>query len=153
MFHLFAEAGEIFHISLATLDFLVEDHSIETFSALDQFTGQIQVGLRDNAKTIDVLQHHVFGLFNAFGYFYFLFPGQKRDLAHLLEIHAHRVVQNIDLGFASLFLFQILLGILFPILVAIDFRRLDNVDLQATQPCENQIQFISVSDSLRQRLV
>ena len=153
MFHLFAEPREIFHIPLPALDFLVENHPIESFPALDQLLSEIQVGLRDKTEAIDVLQHHVFGFLDALGYFDFLFAGQERHLAHLLEIHPHWVVQDIDLGFGSLFLFQILLCVFFAVLVTIDFRRFDNVDLQPTQPREDKVQFIGVSDSLGQRLV
>ena len=65
------------------------------------------MGLRDKTEAIDVLLHHVFGFLDPFGNFYFLFPGQQRDLAHLLEIHPHRVIQNIDLRFGPLFLFSL----------------------------------------------
>ena len=75
MFHLFAETREIFHIPFPALDFLVENHPIEPFPALDQLRGEIQVGLCDKTEPIDVLQHHVFGFLDPFGYFYFLFPG------------------------------------------------------------------------------
>ena len=87
------------------------------------------MGARNKAKATNVLVHHPFGLFNPFGYFDFLFPGQKRDLAHLLEIHPHRVVQNINLGFGSLFLFFFLVCVFLTVLVAIHLRRFNNVDL------------------------
>ncbi len=153
LFHLSAKTWEVLHISFPALDFFVENHPVEPFPALEQLLGEIQMGARNKAKATNVLLHHPLGFFDPFGYFDFLFPGQKRDLAHLLEIHPHRIVQNISLGFCSLFLFFLLVGVFLTVLVAIDLRRFNNVDLQATQPRKDEIQFIGIGDSLGQRLV
>ena len=110
------------------------------------------MGVRDKAEPIDLLLHHVFGFLDSFGDFHLLLPSQQRNLAHLLEIHAHRVVQNIELGFGFLFLF-FFLRLFFPILVAIHLRGFNYVDLHAAQPRENEIEFIGVSNSFGQRLV
>src|SRR5438094_778232 len=83
-------------------------------------------------KATDLLLHHYLGFFDPFGYFHFLSPGQKWDLAHLLEIHPHRVVQNINLGFCSLLLFFVLVCVFLTVFVAIRRRRFNNVDRQTT---------------------
>ena len=99
MFHLFAEPRELLHVALPALDFLVENHPIEPFAAFDQFLREIEVRLRDKTEAIDVLLHHVFGFLDPLGYLHFLLAGQQRHLPHLLEIHPHRVIENIELGF------------------------------------------------------
>ena len=152
MFHLFAQAREVLHVSFAALDFLIENHAIEAFAALEELPGKFQMRARDKAKATDVLLDHPFGFLNSFGYFNFLFPSQQGDLTHLLEIHPHRIVENINLRFRSL-IFFVLVCVFFAILIAIHFRRLDNVDLQAAQPRQDHIQFVGVGDTLWQRLV
>jgi hypothetical protein len=42
------------------------------------------------------------GFLDAFGNFHLLFAGEQGDLAHLLQIHAHRVIEHIE---PALFLF------------------------------------------------
>ncbi len=110
------------------------------------------MGVRNKTEPIDLRLHHFFGFLDSFGNFHFLLPSQQRNLAHLPEIHAHRVVENIELGFAFLFLF-FFLRLFFPVLVAIHLRRFDNVDLHAAQSRENEIEFISFGNSFGQRLV
>ena len=111
------------------------------------------MGPRNKAEPIDVLLHHIFGFLNAFGNFHFLLSGQERDLAHLLEIHPHRIVENIELGFGFLFLFFLFLRVFFPVLIPIDLRSLDNVDLHAAQSRQNEIQLVGIRDPFGQRLV
>ena len=67
---------------------------------------------------------------NALGDFDFLFAGQQRDLAHLLEVHANRVVENImpagfRLSLFLLFLFR-LEGVYLAWVQDLDFEILKN---------------------------
>ena len=68
----------------------------------------------------------VFGVFDALGNFDFLLAGEQRDLAHLLEIHADRVIEDIEAG---LFLFFFRFGLL----DAIDFGLVDDLDLEVAE--------------------
>ena len=99
-----------------------------------------------------MLLHHVFGFLDSLGNLHFLFARQERHLAHLLEIHPHRIIQNIELGLGLLFLF-FLFRVFFSVLVTIDLRRFDNIDLHSPQPREDEIEFIGVGDPFRQCLV
>ena len=42
------------HVALAALDFLVENHAVETLAAFGQFLRQIEMRLRDETKAVDV---------------------------------------------------------------------------------------------------
>ena len=132
--HLFTQARQVLHVSFAALDFLVENHAVEPFASLEQLQGKIQIGARDEAESTNVLLHHRFGVFNSFGYFDLLFPSQKWNLTHLLEIHPHGVIENVDLCFRSLVFLLVLVRVFLTILVAIHFGSFNNVDLQASQP-------------------
>ena len=94
----------------------------------------------------------IFGFLDPLGNLHFLLAGQQRHLAHLLEIHPHRVVENIELRFGLLFLF-LFLGIFLAVLVTIDLGRFDDVDLHPAQPGQNGVELIRVGDALGQRLV
>jgi hypothetical protein len=109
------------------------------------------VRLGDEAEPIDQPLHHDLGLFDPLGNFHFLLAGQQRHLAHLLEIHPHRVVEDVELRLGLLlFLF---LGVLLAILVAIDLGRLDDVDLHPAQTRQDCIELIGVADVGRQRFI
>ena len=104
--------------------------------------------LGNKSETAKMLLHHGLGLLDALRDFDLLVAGQQRHLPHLLQIHSHRVVQNINFRWHSAFLFVLfIIDIFFAVPVAVHFRRLDDVDLQATETRENQIQFVGVGDS------
>ncbi len=130
LLHFFAKPREHLHVALAALDFLVENHTIETLAAFDQFRRQFKMRRRDESEAIDVSRDHLFGFLDALGDFHFLLPRQQRHLAHLLQIHPHRIVEDVEL---RLRFFLVLLGILFDVLVTIHLRRLDDVDLEFAQ--------------------
>ncbi len=86
---------------------------------------------RGEAKPVYMLLHHVLRFLDPLGYFYLLLAGEQRDLAHLFEIHANRIIQNVELRF-RLFVF-ILIRVLFSILMPIDLGGFDDVDLHPAQ--------------------
>ena len=108
----------------------------------------------NKAEATEMFLHHDLSLLDALRDFDLLIAGQQRHLPHLLEIHPHWVIENIDFGGRStLFFLFLIIGLFFAVPVAIHFGRLDDIDLQSAQTRENQVQFVGVSDSLRQRLV
>ena len=130
LLYLLAESRQHFHVALATFDLLVENHAVEPFSAFAQFLRQIEVGAGGEAEPIDVLLHHVLGFFDSLGDFNLLLSCQQRHLAHLLEIHPDWIIQNIELClwlFLLLFFFRLFLSVL----VTIDFRGFDDIDLHS----------------------
>jgi hypothetical protein len=142
--HLLAQARQHLHVALAALDLLVENHAIEALAAVGQLVGQIQVRLGDEAEAVDQPLHHRLGFFDALRDFDFLLAREQRDLAHLLQIHAHRVVEDIELRLGLLlFLF---FAVLLAVLVAIDFRRLNDVDFHAAQPRQDRVELVCVGD-------
>src|SRR3954452_6271937 len=97
LLNLLAKTWQHFHVALTALDLLIENYPIETLTALGKFFGQLEVSAGDKAEPVHALLHHVLGFFDPLGYLHLLLAGQKRNLTHLLEIHPHRVVQNIEL--------------------------------------------------------
>ena len=110
------------------------------------------MGLSGKAEPIDMLLHHVLGFFNSFRNFNLLLPCQQRHLAHLFEIHADRIIQNIEFCLRLLF-FLFFVGLLLSVFVAIDFGGFDDVDLHSPQLRENGIQFFGIGDGFRQRII
>jgi hypothetical protein len=90
--------AQIPQVVVAPFDLLVHDHAVEALLGRlgDQFFGQRDVLLAGEAETIDNQLDFVFGVFDAFGNLHLLLAVQERHLAHLLEVHAHRVVQNVQ---------------------------------------------------------
>ena len=141
---------QVLHVSLAALDFFIEDHTIEPFPAFDEFPREIQMPAGNKAEATEMFLHHPFSLLNSLRDLDFLVSSQQRNLPHLLQIHPHRVIQNINLGCRSAFFFLFLLvDVFFAVPVPVNFGGLNDVDLQAAQTRENQIEFIGVGDSLR----
>ena len=77
------------------------------------------MGASNEAKLIEAPLHRLLGFLDALGYFDFLLPGQQRHLAHLFQVHPHRIVEDIELRL-RLFLF-LLFDLFFPVLIAVDF--------------------------------
>jgi hypothetical protein len=71
------------------------------------------VGAGHEAHAVNDVLDPDFGILDAFGNFDFLLAGEQGDLAHLLEIHADGIVEDIEaavgllvlLGFFFFFLF------------------------------------------------
>ena len=89
--------------------------------------GQIKVGTGHKAHAIDDVLHPDFGIFNPFGNFDLLLAGQQGDLAHLLEIHADGIVEDIEpaVGLFVLLGFFFFLFLFARRLVGIDVALLD----------------------------
>ena len=77
----------------------------------------------------------VFGVFDAFGDLHLLFARQQRHLAHLLEIHPDRIVQDVQ---PRLLVFLFRLGLL----DAVHLRLVDDFDLQVAELDVDLVQFL-----------
>ena len=150
LLHLPAEARQLFQVALATLDFLIEDHAVETFAAFGEFACQIEMRLRDETEAMDVRLHLLFGFLDPLGNLHFLLARQQRHRAHLLQIHPHRIVEDVELRLGFFLLF---VRVLLPVLEAVDLGGLDNVDLEFAQPLQDEIELFRVGQLRRQRLV
>jgi hypothetical protein len=94
--------------------------------------------------------HHPFSLLNSLRDLDFLVSGQQRNLPHLLQIHPHRVIQNIDLGCRSaVFFLFFFVDVFFAVPVPVNLGGFNDVDLQPAKTRENQIEFVGVGDSFR----
>ena len=107
--------------------------------------------LGDKTKAIDEPLHHDLRFLDAFGNLDFLFARQQRHLAHLLEIHPHRVIEDVELRFRFFFFF--FLGVLLSVFVTVDLGRFDDVDLHPPEPGQDSIELVGVADIGRQRFV
>ncbi len=78
-----------------------------------------------------------------------LLARQQRNLAHLLQVHPDRIVEDVVLRGARL----LLLGLLLALLVVLDLVRLEDLDLEVLQDRQDVVDFLLVFDRLGQRLV
>ena len=89
------------------------------------------------------------GVFDALGNFHFLFAGEQGNLAHLLEVHANGVVQDVMAAcFGLLFLGLFLLGLVVVYLVWVEY-----VDFQILQDGNDVIDFVLGIDAFWERFV
>ena len=102
----FDELAQIAQMAFAIGDFFVHDHAVKTFLGRlgQQFFGDGDVFLGGEAEAVNDALHLHFGLFNALANFDFLFAGEQGHLAHLVHVHADRVVQNFEAGVLVLLL-------------------------------------------------
>gem|GEM_PF-4425405 len=140
---------EAFEVGFAAVDFLVDDDAVEALLTVDEFLAEVDDVAADGGGFEKGFLGLQLGGFDALGNFDFLFAGEQRDLAHLLEIHANGVVEDVMLGGAGLFL----LGLLHTLLVVVDLVGLENLDFEVLEDGEDVIDFLLVFDGLGQRLV
>ena len=83
---------------LPPLDLLVNNDPVEALLGRlgNEFFGQGDVFLAGEAEAVNDAFDLVLRLFDALGNFHLLLARQQRDLAHLLEVHPHRVVQDVQ---------------------------------------------------------
>src|SRR5262245_30836632 len=150
LLHLLTQPWQVFHVSLAALDLFIEYHAIESLAAFDEFLSEIQMSAGNKTEATKMSLNHPFSLLNSLRDLDFLVSGQQRNLSHLLQIHAHGVIQNINLGCCpALLLLFVIVDVFFAVPVSVNLRGLNDVDLQTTQTRENQIEFVGVGNSLR----
>ena len=110
----FDELAHVAQMAFAVGDFLVHDDAVKALLGRlgQQFFRDGDVFLRRETEAIDDALHLDFGLLDFFANLDFLFAREQRNLAHLVHIHAHRVVENFEarvlIGFLRLRLFRLL---------------------------------------------
>ena len=148
-----AEARQTFHVALATFDFFIEDHAVETLLALDQFIGQIEVVEVHETELMKVLGDLNLGIFNALGNFNFLLASEQGNLAHLLEIHANGVIEDVELLFTFCVIVVNVIVITATIFEAIHLGCIDDIELHRAQLLHDGLDVIRINDVVRQNLV
>ena len=88
----------------------------------------------------------VFGVLDALGNFDFLLARQQRHLAHLLEVHADRVVQDVQPGLVLLFL---RLRLLDPVHLGL----VNDLDFEIAELDVDLVQVLRGDDSFREGVV
>src|SRR5437016_2633140 len=150
-FDLLTQARQDFHVTLATLDLLVENDAVEPFPAFREFLSKIEMCARSEAETVNVLLHDVFRFLNTFRDFHFLLTGQKRHLTHLFEIHPDGVVENVELRLR--FFFLLFIEVFFYFFMSINIGCFNDVDLHSAESRKNDVQLVRVRYSIRQGLI
>ncbi len=145
----FDQLGQGFEVGLAAVDFLVDDDAVEAFLAGEELGAEASDVGADGGGFEEGGLGLEFGVLDALGDLDFLFARQQRDLAHLLEIHAHRVVEDVVLRGTGL----LLLGLLHALLEIVNLIGLEDLDLKVLQNGEDVVDFLLVLDRLRQRFV
>jgi hypothetical protein len=143
------QLGQRPEVGVAALDLLVDDDPVESLLAVEQLGaeggdvaadgGRLEQGLlRLQLRVLDPLRN-----------LDLLLAGQQRDLAHLLQVHPHRVVEDVVLRGARL----LLLGLLLALLVVLDLVGLEDLDLEVLEDGKDVVDLLLVLDRLGQRLV
>ncbi len=145
----FDQTGQGLEVGLAAVDFLVDDDPVEAFLAIEEFLAQRDDVAVDDASLEQRLLGMQFGVFDALGNLDLLFPGEQRYLAHLFEVHPHRVVEDVMLGGTRL----LFLCLLLPLLVAIHLVGIEDVDLEVLEDGDDVLNVLRVVDALWQRIV
>ena len=110
----FDELAHVAQVAFAVGDFLVHNDAVKSFLGRlgQQFFRDGNVFLRRETEAIDDALHLDFGLLDFFANLDFLFAREQRNLAHLVHIHPHRVVENFQprvlVGLLRLRLFRLL---------------------------------------------
>ena len=89
------------------------------------------------------------GVLDPLGNLHLLLAGQQRHLAHLLQVHPDRIVEDVVLRRARL----LLLGLLLALLVVLDLVGLEDLDLEVLQDRQDVVDFLLVLDRLGKGLV
>ena len=130
---LIAKLAQALHVALTRLDLLVEDHAVEALLAVGELVGEAKVAVGGEAELVQMFGDLDLGILDALGDFDLLFACQKRHLAHLLEIHADRVVENIEFLVCLGLLLTAAVVIAFLVFVAVDFGGINDVKLHVAQ--------------------
>ena len=132
----------------AVVDQLVHDDAVEAFLGRlgEQLLRQGQVLLGGEAEAVDDPARLRFGGLDALANLHLLLAGQQRHLAHLAQIHPHRVIQNIV---AAAFLLVVGLGRPAPL----HLGGVDDLDLQVAQLGEDLVQVGGRDDIVGQGVV
>ena len=120
------------------LDLVVEDDAVETLLGrlAQQLVRKGDVLLSREAEAVNDFFNLVLRSFNAFGNLHFLLAGEQGHLAHLFQVHADRIIKDVQ---PPLFFFRIDLGLLD--VQVIHFRLVHDLDLEIAQFDENIIHF------------
>ena len=139
--HLANQPAQVLEMALAPLGQAIDDDAIESLFGREgeQLFRQRNVLLGGEAESVENGANLCFGLFNAFANLDLLVAREQRDFAHLLEIHAHRIIQQIEPAPIRLVLFFARL---------LCFGGIDDINFQTAQFAVNLIQVLG-----RHRLV
>ena len=142
------QAAQFAQVGVAAVDFLVENDAVKAFLGRlgNQFFRKGDVFLAGETEAVDDIFDFVFGVLDALGDFDFLFACEERHLAHLLEIHADRIIENVEAGFILLFLGLGLFD-------AVDFGLVDDFDFEVAELDVNFVEFLAGDHGVREGFV
>ncbi len=142
------QPAQLAQMRVAAVDFLVENDAVKAFlgGLGHQFFRERNVFLAGETEAVDDIFNFVFRVLDALGDFHFLFAGEQGHLAHLLEIHADRIIENIEAAFILLFLRLRLLD-------AIDLGLVDNFDFEVAELDVNVVEFLAGDHRVREGFV
>ena len=143
------QLGQRPEIGVAALDLLVDDDAVEALLAVEQLRAEDGDVAADGRRLEERLLGLQLRVLDPLGNLDLLLARQQRHLAHLLEVHPDRVVEDVVLRRARL----LLLGLLLALLVVLDLVGLEDLDLQVLEDGEDVIDLLLVLDRLGQRLV
>ena len=127
-------AAQVFQMLLAGVNQPVHNHAVEPLLGGNgqQFLRQSDVLFCGETQAINYFARCVFGRFDPFADFYLLFAREQRNLAHLPQVHADRIIQDLE-TLAFFVLDSRRSG-------PVHFGRVDNLDVQVPELGQDPIQ-------------
>ncbi len=102
---------------------------------------------------MEVFRNFDLCIFDPFGNFHFLLAGEQRDLAHLFEIHADGIVEDVEL-LVCLDLFLVAVAfITLLVFEPIDLRGVDDVELHVAEALHDRLDVIGIDEVVGEDLV
>ena len=141
--------GERFEVSLPAVDLLVDDDPVEAFFAVEQLLPERADVPAHNADMKQRLLRMQLGILDPLGDLDLLLARQQRHLAHLLEIHADGIIENVVLRRARLLFLRLLLALF----VAVNLVRVENVDLEVLEDGNDVLDVLGIINALRQGVI
>ena len=124
---------------LAALDFLIEDHAVESFPAFDKFLRKFQMGAGDKSEAIDDVFAPSLPLPRFASKSELPARGSAAEPApSASDTSAPDRPEYRPWCRSGLFFLFLLIGVFFAVLVPVNFGRLDDVDLHTAKACEDQ---------------
>ena len=134
-------------VRVAAVHFFLEHHAVEPLARRvgQQLFRQRDVLLAGETKTVNDFRQFGFGFLDALGNLHLLLAREQRHLPHLLEIHPHRVVKDVQPR--PVFLLN------FRLFNVIRVRLVHNFDFQRAELGKSFVQPFRRHEIFRQRLV
>jgi len=141
--------GEHLVIRVAGLDLLVDDHLVEALFLAEDLEGEVELVGQGEPAGEEVVLGLQFGVLDALGDLDFLFAGEQRLVAHLLQVDIERIVRGVGRDGAGGFFF----GVLDLLAVRLDLIFVQELDVQVVEDVHDVLDQLRVGGAVGDDLI